>query len=401
MNHSIRKDPHRGDSSDANAHPGALDAANTHGSSSSISPSSGNLPRRFGQVGGLWDEPIYWAIPILHAGRTHLRVHFFFILFILIQVGHAIWPRTGYPAGGDWSFTLIGLGALAVVLLIHEAAHWLVNHLLGGASDEIILWPLGGLSPHETPGGWKPNLLTALAGPIANLTLCLLLTPILTTIIVVHWEYVLFNPLDPATPYSLWVVDGKPPWWALGLWWMNYASLSLLIFNLIPMYPLDGATIAETIIGSRTGERRAAEFTTVVGYGGAVFLTVIALIASNNLLLGVAIFGAIMSWLKRRQIAFITQPISPAEELRTGTTPIAPLLPRNDEGDWIEFNADDSTGATPQPAGLDDTAIIESELDRILQKIHDQGMDQLTPDERDILDAASERRRRRSSRHLE
>lgn len=397
MNHSTHSNPQRRDS--AGAHPN-LDSANSDGSSLRTS-SSKNAPHRFGQVGGLWDEPIYWAIPILKTSRTRVRIHFFLLLFILVQLGHVIWPPTGYPAGGDWSFTLIGLAALAVVLVIHEAAHWLVDRSLGGESDEIIIWPLGGLSPHQTPGGWKPNLLTALAGPIANLTLCLILTPILATLIVGRWEYVLFNPLGPATPYSLWVVDGKPAWWALGLWWMNYASLALVIFNLIPMYPLDGAIIAESIIGSRTGERRAAEITTVVGYGGAVLLSVVALVASNNLLLAVAIFGAIMSWLKRRQIAFIAQPISPTEELPAGTTPIVPLMPHNDDADWIGTDADDPTAATPPTSKLDDTAIIESELDRILQKIHDRGMDQLTAEEKEILDAASERSRRRSGKHRE
>ncbi len=357
---------------------------------------------QFGRSGGLWDEPIHWAIPITpRRFPVRVSIHLVLLLYCLVQIIRTIWPASDYPMGGEWSFSMTGLGALVFCLIVHECCHFVVNRMLQGETDEIAVWPLGSLFPYHVPGGWKPNVLVSLAGPLMNLTVCLVLTPVLYFAITHEWSAVFFNPLDPKAGHSTWITTAleRPPWWQIAIWWVNYVSLNLLLLNLLPLYPLDGAYILQHGLRSKWSDDRAVEIVTAIGYGLAIVLGVIAFVAGNSILMLVAIGGALSTWLKRRQVEFLQDPTLTSESSSSHSTQSANVRGVEDIDETVELeqlaplafsNSDD-----PAAGGLAGQQLADEQelaIDAILQRISASGIDSLTAEERQMLEEATRRR---------
>jgi stage IV sporulation protein FB len=119
-------------------------------------------------------DPTTWAIPLVRLGGVRLRLHALFILAPLLFLRFAIEDRSGLTGGELFAF--ICLLPLPVVL-IHELGHFVAARMLGGEPRELVLAPLGGLVPPDV-SGTKANMAVALAGPLASLLLCVVLTSI-------------------------------------------------------------------------------------------------------------------------------------------------------------------------------------------------------------------------------
>ncbi|HEX4640111.1 MAG TPA: M50 family metallopeptidase [Chthoniobacterales bacterium] len=157
--------------------------------------------------------------------------------------------------------------ALFAIVLLHEFGHALACRQTGGIADRIVLWPLGGIAfvnPPRRPGAM---LWSIAAGPLVNV----ILLPVLSIALV------LFRDAEPTDP-SLFVFH---------VFWIN---LGLLIFNLLPIYPLDGGQILRSLLWFPLGEIRSLQIASVIGLIGSIAL------AGVMLLLGMDIFWtAIMS----------------------------------------------------------------------------------------------------------
>ena len=160
--------------------------------------------------------------------------------------------------------------ALFAIVLLHEFGHALACRQTGGIADRIVLWPLGGIAfvnPPRRPGAM---LWSIAAGPLVNV----LLLPILSIAIVLV-------PLGP---------EVEPTNLALFLWHVWWINLGLLIFNILPVYPLDGGQILRSLLWFPLGEIRSLQIASVIGLIGSIAL------AGVSLLLGMDIFWtAIMS----------------------------------------------------------------------------------------------------------
>lgn len=145
--------------------------------------------------------------------------------------------------------------SLFLIVLIHEFGHALACRSVGGQAHEIVLWPFGGVayaSPPQRPGA---TLWTIAAGPLVNV----ILFPVLSV---------------------LWWVAGSADWGGdistyLGAVWM--INLVLLIFNMMPVYPLDGGQILRALLWFILGRARSLMVACVVGFVGAAGFVVLAL----------------------------------------------------------------------------------------------------------------------------
>src|SRR5207249_4835638 len=111
--------------------------------------------------------------------------------------------------------------ALFLIVLLHEFGHALACRQVGGQADQIVLWPLGGVAyvaPPQRPGA---TLWSIAAGPLVNVALFPLLSLLLMLSRSQGWEGSMPNA------YSF----------IRAVWFMN---CGLLVFNLLPIYPLDG-----------------------------------------------------------------------------------------------------------------------------------------------------------------
>jgi Zn-dependent protease len=173
--------------------------------------------------------------------------------------------RVGIYSSPIWS--ALEYIALFAIVLLHEFGHALACRQTGGVANRIVLWPLGGIafvSPPRRPGAM---LWSIAAGPLVNV----ILFPILSIALV------LFRGGEPSDA-SLFVFH---------VWWIN---LGLLIFNILPVYPLDGGQILRSLLWFPLGEIRSLQIASVIGLVGSIAL------AGLMLLLGTPIlWAAIMS----------------------------------------------------------------------------------------------------------
>lgn len=147
--------------------------------------------------------------------------------------------------------------ALFGIVLLHEFGHALACRSVGGRADQIVLWPLGGVAyvrPPQRPGA---VLWSIAAGPMVNVVLFTVLTA---------WSVVVW-PDAESVPQT---------WWRL--WrWLWVINLVLLVFNLLPIYPLDGGQIVRALLWFVLGRARSLLVAAVLGLAGTAFLAVVAL----------------------------------------------------------------------------------------------------------------------------
>lgn len=159
------------------------------------------------------------------------------------------------PGTGVRNLTMATTVMVSVFLSItaHEFGHALVARRFGCATRQIVLWMLGGLALFERePRRTSEKILIALAGPLVNLAiagLCFGLGVALTTLIStsrsVAFARFLYTPLLP----SLSIVQIGSMVVAI--------NVVLALFNLLPVYPLDGGRVLRAALAPRLGERRA------------------------------------------------------------------------------------------------------------------------------------------------
>jgi Zn-dependent protease len=144
---------------------------------------------------------------------------------------------------------------LFVLVTMHEFGHALACRQVGGRADRIILWPLGGIAFVSPPPRAGAMLWSIAAGPMVNL----LLVPILSY-------------AQHAAGRAGWVNTNADAY--LVLFWLWRINLGLLLFNLLPIYPLDGGQIVRALLWFPLGQIRSLFIATGIGFvgGGALAL---------------------------------------------------------------------------------------------------------------------------------
>ncbi len=183
---------------------------------------------------------------------------FLIVLFEMSSHGH-------YYTSPVWEF--LEIVALFGIVLIHEFGHALACRSVGGAADTIILWPFGGFAYVSPP--WRPGamLWSIVAGPLVNVILIPITIGIFWLTIAPHVPLTGANFLHllfytPAAAGNLGRFLSR----------VVLINIILLIFNLLPVYPLDGGKILWSLLWFVTGEGLALRIASVVGLLGSGLL---------------------------------------------------------------------------------------------------------------------------------
>lgn len=196
--------------------------------------------------------------------RIGVAPSWFIVLFIII------WSLSGYysdlfPVEGTKSFVLAVVSALLFFLsvLLHELGHAVVALRNGIGIRGIDLWMFGGVAKMErdtdSPG---VEFRVAAAGPLVTLLIAAACFGAGT---------LLAGPGDAFDSTQFDSVSGDEVLSVLG--YLTFINAALLIFNLIPGFPLDGGRIARAIAWKITGDRtRATHFAAVLGRGFSYIL---------------------------------------------------------------------------------------------------------------------------------
>jgi len=215
-------------------------------------------------------RPHHWSVVVGTVRGIELRVHVSFLLLVVLFAAAA--PEPGISS----ALTNVGwLVAIFACVVVHELAHCFMARRRGAQVDEILLFPLGGVSRlrnlPESPGD---EFAIAIVGPLTSIGLG-----------------VLAAALCLATGASLLPIDPVAGPWLARLAWLN---LILGVFNLLPAFPLDGGRVLRALLERNRDLETATRLATRVGHLLAGTLIVVGFLFDVWLMLiGVFVyFGA-------------------------------------------------------------------------------------------------------------
>jgi Zn-dependent protease len=168
------------------------------------------------------------------------------------------------PGLGDGLLVVTYVAALFGCVVLHELGHALMARVFGIGTESITLYPIGGVARlermSEKPG---EEIWIALAGPAVNLVLAVLLAPVAMLAAFFASGASSYSPLDLVAQF------------AFLLCWGNVA---LMLFNLLPCFPMDGGRVLRALLAFAFGRLRATEIATRVGLFMAFLIVAAAVI---------------------------------------------------------------------------------------------------------------------------
>jgi len=209
-------------------------------------------------------------------------LHWSWFLVALLEIN----ARKGSYSSVTWN--VMEYLALFLIVMFHEFGHALACRQVGGTANRIVLWPLGGVAyvnPPQRPGA---TLWSIAAGPLVNVALLVILT--------------LLGILNRSTGWAETIPNGHL--FMRALWLMN---LGLLIFNLLPIYPLDGGQILRSLLWFVVGRARSLMAATVIGFAGVAGLILLAVWRQSAWLGIIAAFILMNCWSGLKQARALLQ----------------------------------------------------------------------------------------------
>lgn len=211
------------------------------------------------------------SMALFKVGGTEVRLHPTFFL-LLAWVGVVGWARGGPAAAGDGLVFVILLFACVVA---HEFGHIFAARRYGIATRDVTILPIGGVASLERiPEKPVQEIVVALAGPAVNLAIAVVLVALLA-IGGQGFDAKQLSELERAQSSLLMQLAA--------------ANLALVLFNLIPAFPMDGGRVLRAILASQVGYVRATQVAAMVGQAMAVVLGFLGLFG-NPLLILIAVF---------------------------------------------------------------------------------------------------------------
>jgi Zn-dependent protease len=146
-------------------------------------------------------------------------------------------------------------------VLLHEFGHVLSARYFGIGTQDVIILPIGGLARlNKIPEKPMQELIVAIAGPLVNVVLCFLFVAIL---IYGFGAEIEFSELFLANPPHdlLFEINN----FANFLLLMAKANFVLMLFNLIPAFPMDGGRVFRALMSMQFSRTRATLIASVLG----------------------------------------------------------------------------------------------------------------------------------------
>ena len=187
-------------------------------------------------------------------------LHWSWFLVAIYEIG----ARRGAYSSIAWN--VLEYLALFAIVTLHEFGHAFACRSVGGRANQILLWPLGGIAFVDPPVRPGAVLWSIAAGPLVNVGL----VPVLGGLVFMT---------SPSDLHAL-------------LRAIAFTNFGLLIFNLLPIYPLDGGQILCALLWFVVGRARALVVTAVIGLAGVLGFAGLALLRQSPWLAIIAFFIA-------------------------------------------------------------------------------------------------------------
>lgn len=316
--------------------------------------------------------------------RVHVRMYW--TAAVLMPLLFLKWvPAATF--GERLLYAAIEFFGLFTIVWTHEMGHILAGERHGIRTDLITLSPLGGVAhmgaPAKSP---REEILVSLAGPAVHLLWLAVVAPL-------YW----------LLPERLVDVDG----WLLcpvqfTLWYLVTVNTTMLVFNLLPFFPLDGGRVLRAVMALRMHANKATMVATSIGIGGAIVFGVLSLVQPglvSSLGLWMA-FSCLTACLNERRVAqhaliyeqYRRDPWEvDGDAWKLGGDPRAAADERR-PGWFTRWRRE--LAAKRQAAAAAEAAQLARDVDAALERVHQVGLGGLTERERQVLQRAAKQQRR-------
>lgn len=190
----------------------------------------------------------------LYAGKyagIKVQIHWtFWLLFVFI--GFMIYSQEGSAADLFWHSLFIV--AIFICVVLHEFGHALTARRYGIGTRNITLLPIGGVaSLKNIPENPTVEFLIAIAGPAVNIVIALLLYAVI--------------PVDTYMQMDAETLEAELSTIQSGnfLFYLFLANTALVLFNIIPAFPMDGGRVFRSLLAMKMSRVEATRIATGLG----------------------------------------------------------------------------------------------------------------------------------------
>lgn len=214
---------------------------------------------------------------IFEAFKTSINIPIKIHWSVLFIIAVIVAPSSGID---DFVWRLFVALFLLLMVLMHEYAHCLAALRIGHLATGIELFALGGLAHIPTLREPKPTdeIIITLAGPASN---------IFAGIFFAVMHFVLFS-------FDIFEANNK---YILSMWFINAI---MGIFNLIPVFPMDGGRLLRAFLGMRYGYVISTKIATSVSFALSALMIIAAIKLADPFLFVISILVFIISKAERQ-----------------------------------------------------------------------------------------------------
>jgi Zn-dependent protease len=194
-----------------------------------------------------------------------LRVHWTFFLLPIWIYFSSIFAGSSFAAAAT---SVLFVFAIFGCVLLHELGHALAARQFGIGTRDITLLPIGGIAALDRiPRNPAQELWIAVAGPLVNVVIAAVL-----------FGAMVLSLIPPESAVALFLGQ------------LLFANIALVVFNMIPAFPMDGGRVLRSSLAMFMEYAKATRIATSVGQACAIALGLLGLFSGNVMLMIIAGF---------------------------------------------------------------------------------------------------------------
>ncbi|MEC9342377.1 MAG: site-2 protease family protein [Pseudomonadota bacterium] len=210
-----------------------------------------------------------WSFPIAKVAGSEIRIHVTFFL-LLAWIGIVQFQQGGQSAAIEGIAFIVTIFACVV---LHELGHAVAARRYGIRTPRITLLPIGGVAELERmPEKPAQEIVVAVAGPLVNVAIARVLVFGFGAVLSADAMNAIENPAQSFLSR------------------VAAVNVVLVLFNLIPAFPMDGGRVLRALLATRLSRTKATDVAARIGQGLAFVFGFLGLLSGNVLLVFVAIF---------------------------------------------------------------------------------------------------------------
>ncbi|MFN6944603.1 MAG: site-2 protease family protein [Cytophagaceae bacterium] len=212
-----------------------------------------------------------WSWNIGRIAGIRVLIHWTFLLLISYIVFLEM------SKGSDTYTILLTVGFVLTIfgcVVLHELGHSLTARRYGIGTKKITLLPIGGVASLEKmPEDPKQELIIAAAGPAVNVVIAFLLS------------FIINFDQAPTEPEGLTITSGQH-----FLFYLFSVNVVLVIFNVIPAFPMDGGRILRALLAMKLDRVKATNIASKIGQAAAIGFIILGVFGPNFILIFIGLF---------------------------------------------------------------------------------------------------------------